>query len=377
MVAPVVVAGGIAAGTALAQAYGNYRASQEAKSASDAAMEQAAEQRRRAREQLLQFDPESLRQMVDLGYLDELPAYDPLVETYTPEQLQYIQAAAPEEYQYLGAIDPTLIQDSAARDLQMQALADLQTRSEQGLGAQDEAGFLAAQRRAALMSRGREGAIVDSLRSRGMSGSGLEATLRNQSAQAAAEELGQIEAQRAAAAADTRTQALQAMMSGAGNVRGQDINVSAGNADILNQMALDNSTRQQSIMNNNVQLRNQSAQEATAEKRRLQDMNVGEANNAQLINQTRTMAADAARQEAARQDILRSGGAKADIETSIYGAKSSQAGQLSNAELGGLSDIYAQGSANADSQRQMYQSLGAVPQTFMSSYLQGMQLAKK
>lgn len=358
-----IIAGGAA------QLGGSYFGAQAAQKESERAMEEAAGVRAAALARLQSIDPEQLRELVDLGYLDQLPSLDPKYIEYTPEELQYIEAASPEQYQYLGDVAAEQVQDSPeTRAMQMQALADLQQRSEEGLSAADEAGFLSAQRQAANLARGREEAVIQNMRSRGMSGSGLESSLRAQGGQAAAEQLGQIQAERAAANASQRTAALQQMLSGAGAVRGQDINLSGANADILNQMAMENSARRQALLNANVSLRNEAAQAATAEQRRLQDANVGNRNTAQLQNIGTQMQQDLLRQSSRRDDLLRSGQAKNELGRDIFGTGVTKAKSEAGAITGGLPDIYAQGAAKSQREQALYQTLGGLPLSMLETY---------
>jgi hypothetical protein len=219
----------------------------------------------------------------------------------------------------------------------MQVLNELSQRAEEGLSAQDQYNYMKNRRDTETAARGQEEAIQENLRQRGMSGTGIEAALRMMSSQGGSDRLAEMQSAQAAQNANMRLAALSQQGTLAGNIRGQDINQAQSNADILNQLAWNNSERARQIANMNIQLKNNANQAATAEQRRMQDVNVGGSNQAQLLNKQQAIANEQTRQESIRQ------------------AQMARAGALS----GGIPDIYAQGAANAANARQMWNTVGS------------------
>lgn len=329
----------IAAGSIGSSLLGN----RSARKASEAAMAEAQRVREQALAELSGLDP---IQLSALGY--------------SPEEISYIQAPQPLLYDLPADVDPNLVAvDDQTRDIQMQALQDLLDRSEEGLSAQDQYNFMRNRRRAETAARGAEQAIINNLRQRGMSGTGLEAALRMMSSQGASERLAEQEALQAAENANMRLSALQAQAGLAGDIRGQDIGMAQSNADILNQFAWQNSERARQINNMNINLKNQAAQRNIDEQRRINAANVDMRNQADLLNRQRDIENQRIKQQS-EHDIARS-----------------KAGAMT----GGIPDIYAQGAADAAGQRQMWNTigsgLGTVGQMYMSSQAADQQAAER
>lgn len=303
-----------------------------ARKASDAAMDDAQRVREQALAELAGLDP---IQLSALGY--------------SPEAIDYIQGPQPLLYDVPADVDPTLVSvDDQTRDIQMQALQDLLQRSEEGLSAQDQYNFMRNRRAAETAARGQEQAIINNLRQRGMSGTGLEAALRMMSAQGGSDRLAQQQAAEAAANANMRLNALQAQARLAGDIRGQDMGMAKSNADILNQFAWNNSERARQINNMNIDMRNKAAQSNINEQRRINAANVDMRNQAELLNRQQDIQNQQMRQQS-EHDIAR---AKAGAIT------------------GGIPDIYAKGAADAASQRQMWNTIGGALGGAGSMYMQ-------
>jgi len=318
-----------------------YLGSQQAASAAEKASSQALAQEEALRAQALQMiqsgvDPSQLQSLYDVG-------------SYDPMQMEVIEGFDPLAYQYGGDVDAQTIADSPeARAMQMSALAEMQGRADEGLNAQDKAQFMLGQMRTGETARGREEAVMESLQARGMGGSGIESSLRQQANQDAIEMLAMQQAQQAQAAAQQRAQATQDMFGMSGALRSQDIGVQRSNADILNQFALENSRRAQEINNMNISQQNQAQQDLTNQMRATQAQNVSSQNQAQMMNQDRQ-----------RQNIM-----------DIYGAQTNRAQLEAGSLLGGVEGIRAKGAADAASQAAKWKALGQVPGAIAGPYVQ-------
>jgi hypothetical protein len=344
-----MVAGALIGGAMLGGAAANYFGNEEARRASEKAAKDAAYQREEAKKYLQSIDPNQLAAL-DTESLNSLLNIASGLN-YTPEEYQYIEGATPLDYQYVGDAASQQVADSPeARAIQLAALQDLQKRASEGLTAQDQADFMRAQTQSGEMAKGREQAIMQSLQARGMGGSGIEAALRGQASQAGASNLAQILADKAAANANQRTNATQASMTGAASLRGQDIGLNTTNANIMNQFALENSKRRQEILNANTQSKNRALDDRTAEQRRIAGLNTGSKNEAQRYNNDLQMRS----RESQNQNLQNQVNARNAKLEALYSAQDSKAKGLANAQLGGVSDAWASGAANADYQRNKY-----------------------
>ena len=340
---------GVLGGSAVASGYMGYMGNEAARKASQEAMAEAARQRAVALEELKKIDPKRLEQ---LGIID------PLTLEFTPEAYKYIQGADPMMYQTPQEVNAQLVEDSPEmRAIQIEALNNIRKRADEGMQAADEADYMRAIREAGTQARGREGAIIENMRSRGMSGSGVEAAMRQMASQSSADRLAQFGADKAAKNAEMRALAEQMAGNMAGDMRSTDINLSGTNADIINQFAMENSRRQQEIKNMNTQLMNRKSEADTAERRNVSNANIESRNQALMTNQQRAMEADLMRQQS-QNDRLRQ----------IYDANAEQNQRIANAQLGGISDIYAKGAAEADYQRNKWGALATIPGSIGNTY---------
>ena len=186
-------------------------------------------------------EADALRQQA-LGELSGMSPIEIEALQYNPQLLEYLSGATPIEYSQPGSMEAETIQvDPETRAMQMQVLADMTERSEEGLSAQDKYNFMRNRRQVETSARGREEAIRESLKARGMSGTGMEAAMRMMASQGASERLSESEALQASANASARQQALMNQANLAGNVRGQDVGIAQSNADILNDFGWKNS----------------------------------------------------------------------------------------------------------------------------------------
>lgn len=190
--------------------------------------------------------------------------------------------------------------DPADRANQMSALERLQGVSTGAANSEMNAASYKAMQNAAQQQHGANGAILQSLASRGTLGGGQELAARMQAAQNAA---GNSQAGMLDAAKNNALQKLQAQgnyLQGMGQVRGQDTAQASKNADILNQFNMANTglrnqvnqmntglTNEQSLYNTNqnnaykkalIDLQNNVAQSGFDDKLKQAGMAAGEAN---------------------------------------------------------------------------------------------------
>lgn len=322
------------AGTAI-NMYGQNQANKQSKEAEGA----AKAERDAAIQILMQTNPEMLQGLVNTA---------PEFLQYNPDEYSFLEGSSPILYGLPTEAESTLVGDSPEmRAMQMDSLANLQERSDEGLSAQDQADFLRGRRRAGEMARGREGAIINNMQARGMSGSGVEAAMRMIASQEGASRLSESQADQAAANAMVREQALRDLLSGSSQVRGQDIALNATNADILNRFAMENSRRQNEIKNARVDQQNRFNENETNEQRRISGMNTGVRNNAQMYNNSTLMNIDQQQKQSQNTNLQ-----------SQYDALAGKNAQIAGARIGGIPDIYASGAGNANATSYMYGTLG-------------------
>jgi len=311
------VAAAIVGGSVLSSMMGN----QAAKEESEAARSQASGLRQEALAELSKMNP---IQLAELGY--------------DPAMIEYIKGPQPLLYSPAEEVQANMIStDPATRAIQMQALEEMGQRAEEGLSAQDRYNFMKNRRLAETSARGQEEAIIANLAQRGMGGTGIEAALRMMASQGGSERLAEQQAMEAAENAKMRLAATGQQAGLAGDIRQQDIGVARSNADILNQLAWNNSERARQIENMNIDMQNRAAQEDVATRRGVQAANVTTQNQAQLMNKQQAIQNQLAKQESERQTAM------------------ARAGALTS----GIPDIYASGAAGAAGARQMWDTIGA------------------
>jgi len=349
--APLIGAG-ISAG-------GSYLGNEASKNASNKAIQEARRMRDDATGYIEDVDPDELQRIIDM-YMGGLTNIGGGLE-YTPEMYQFINSPEYMQYQYGGDVMANLVGDSPQmRNAQMAALDSLVERSETGLDAKSKAEFLRAQRAAGEFAQGREGAIINNMQARGMGGSGMEAVLRQMSGQGGADMLSQSMSDQAAADAQQRLNAQIMALNSAGDIRGQDVGVQSSNASILNNMALTNSALRQEIMNQNTRLTNDRIKDNIGEMRRVAGANTDLRNTGQLTN----IDLEKLRQESANKNIL----SKLGADQSVWDQRTAKAGNLANAKLGGLTEVYAGGAADAGYQRDKYGAMGKLGTGAVSAY---------
>jgi hypothetical protein len=335
------------AGSALMGYLGN----EQAKQASNKALKEAAGQREESKKYLEEINPAEI-EALNQAYLQSL-GIEGSGLSYTPDEYQYIAMPEYMKNTYLGDAQSTSVQDSPLMKMaQLWGLANLQNRAETGLDAKSKAEFLRAQRGAGEFAKGREGAIINDMQAKGMGGSNMEAALRMMAGQQGADMLSQSMSDQASVDANHRLQAQLQALDTAGQIRGQDVDTSALNANILNQFALTNSARRQQVQNMNTQLMNDRLKDNTSEMRNVSSGNIDLRNKAQLAN----IDLEKARQASQNQNLMTQYGGG----MGAYEAGSAKQQSLANAALGGITESYAKGAANAGYERDKYNSIGSL-----------------
>ncbi len=224
---PLLVAGGIAAAGSMAAA-GIGAASNGARSAAD---------------------EEARREM--LARLDAIKAAQYSGEQYQTEQFSPEMYGSPEQAQYqLAQVDPRM------RESQMGALSSLQDRFNGVADATQAADSYAAMNQGQRMAQGREGAIAQNAQMRGVGGSGLEFVMKQQAAQGAANQAQSGTLQAAQMSAMQKLAGQNSYLQGMGNLRGQDFQQEANNADIINRFNMHNTGVNNAVAMGNVDAKN-------------------------------------------------------------------------------------------------------------------------
>lgn len=232
-----------------------------------------------------------------------------------------------------------IAEDPRFKNMQIDALEATKAASKTGLTPQDRLAFNQMRQRVAQDTESKRQQILQGYQARGLGGGGQELAAQLSGAQAGANEEANAADRLAAAAADRRQAAVQALGSMSTQMRGQDFDINKTKAeaeDITNRFNVANQIAQQS---RNVAAKNAASGSNLAEKQRVQDMNT-QMSNAELLRQQTAKrqewldrqsqaqnAANAYNGQATqlRQDAKDTGQQAKDIGTGIAGAATSYA----------------------------------------------------
>lgn len=159
--------------------------------------------------------------------------------------------ARPEDAQY-----QTISEDPRTREMQMQALGRMQQYADQAANSQESLGRYNAISDGNALAAQREAGIRNQMAMRGQGGTGMEFVLQQQAGQAGANRAQSAALNAAQQAALQRLQGTQASMAGASSVRGQDANVAAMNADIINKFNMHNTQQRNAVNQANTDMTN-------------------------------------------------------------------------------------------------------------------------
>lgn len=265
MVAPLLVAAGIAAGSQLVSAGMQWLNSRSA--------QRASEEERRRIEGLL-----SAIQDPNFDKNDINPEDVALLQNYVPEVAPFVREVVPQQVlaKSQGAIE--------GRSAQLEALGQFRRLMEQGYDPQTAMEMARAQRAAsAEAASARQTAGAEAAR-RGFGG-GMS-FLQAGAGQQAQDRLAMMQQQALADAANRRTQGAQLAAGLGGQIRGEDVALERGNIDIINAYNQRLAQNQQDWMNRGADIRNQASLRNISEAQRIDELNKANRYNAARANQS-------------------------------------------------------------------------------------------
>lgn len=279
--------------------------------------------------------------------IDAIGAPPDLSEKIILDQLQLAGVLTPEleaDVRQLTSQVSQIQKDDQLRGLQTKALQEISKRGRVGLTPEERAQYNVLRGETQRDLEAKQQQIKQDLAMRGQAGGGAEIAARLLSSQESADRASE-EADRISALASQRAmQAIAQSGEMAGNLRGQDFQeeVTKGSAaDQFNRFNLEN---QMQIAQRNIDRRNVAQERNLGEKQRIQDTNVG------MANQERYRQAEAKRQNwqdklaaasakigvitgmtpGITQGMMQQGKAKANMWTGLAGGISGTMGALAN-----------------------------------------------
>jgi hypothetical protein len=246
-----------------------------------------------------------------------------------------------QEFKQQGVITPDLEQqinieaskvgqiqeDPKLRQAAMQGLQLLQERSDRGFGAEEEAAFAEARQGTAKEAQGRLQSIIQQAQARGMGGSGAELAAQLSTAQAGDESLANQGLQIAAERAKAQREALTRAFAGATQMRGQDFDIARTKAQAEDELSRFRVSTEADRQSRNVAAQRRAEELNLAEKQRMTDLNVRQANEEQ------------ARQNAARQSDWLAKMKLAEAKGGIYREQAGQRIEEGSAAAKGWTDM--------------------------------------
>lgn len=213
----------------------------------------------------------------------------PVLKEYYPELYQQVVSLNP-ELETAVNLGPSemggIATDPKLRQAQMDALSKLQ---EVGAAGGRDAQFLSDQARLEsdinTNNAGNQGAIMQNLATRGMSGGGSELVARNLSAQQSSNRQAQMSMD---ANAQAQKRALDAIMQSGqlgGQMQNQDFNQQAQKASAADEINRFNAANKQQVMSNNTATKNNAQQWNAQNTQGLSDKNTDASNSSRLYNQ--------------------------------------------------------------------------------------------
>ena len=213
----------------------------------------------------------------------------PVLEEFHPELYKQVVALNP-ELETAVNLGPSemggIATDPRLRQAQLDALSQLQ---EVGAAGGRDAQFLADQARLEsdinTNNAGNQGAIMQNLATRGMSGGGSELVARNMSAQASSNRQAQMAMD---SNAQAQKRALDAIMQSGqlgGQMQNQDFNQQAQKAQASDEINRFNAANKQQVITNNTSARNNAQQWNAQNTQGLSDKNTDVSNDSRKYNQ--------------------------------------------------------------------------------------------
>jgi len=262
MVAPLIVAGAIAIGSAVA----SYLNSEQGRRLS------AAE--RKKLENLLNETKKP-----DFDYTKFTPEQFKLVGQYTPEVADFVAEATP------NLIKADSADAKLGRDAQRQALNRLTKLSKEGTDELTEMERTSAMNDVAKRSRGSVGAVSENFAQRGQAGGAKELLAQMFNAQQQNEQQAEVGSRFAIEAQRRKLQSLMDAAQLGGRIRQEDVDVESRNNDVLNSFNQRFAARKQDWSNNRASTLNEAERLNLAAAQGVADRNVAQNNDAFKYNQ--------------------------------------------------------------------------------------------
>jgi hypothetical protein len=178
-------------------------------------------------------------------------------------------------------------EDPMLKSKQMGNLNRLEQLANQGLSAEDEAGFAQARDIGAQQARSGTQAALANAEARGVAGGGLEFAMREMANQGGAQRSQAAGLEQAAAGARQRALQAQAYQSALGQNRDQDYRANSANTNIVNDFNSKNTQQRNSIGNANVDQKNSAFQYNQGLKDKKYSNQIGQADRIAGMNDRR------------------------------------------------------------------------------------------
>lgn len=198
-----------------------------------------------------------------MGLFGKDPDFQPVFDNinqnrglYESIDLPEYQDMSPELYDNETANYQLTSEDPVLRSKQLEALAQLQGLSTEGLSGVDEQGFAQARAMGDQMARGKTDAAINDAQVRGVGGGGQEFAMREMAAQAGAQRAQEAALAQKATRATQRGQYLNAFANQTAGARDQDYRANSANTDVINKFNMANTQQRNATANANVDQRN-------------------------------------------------------------------------------------------------------------------------
>lgn len=169
-------------------------------------------------------------------------------------------------------------EDPSLKAAQINALQQLQQRGQTGLGPEDQAALAKIRSNILSEEKGKTGAIMQQMQSRGLGGSGAELAALLSNAQAGTQRESDADIEQAGVASQRALQALIASGQLGGQVRAQDFDINKARAEAQDAVARFNVQNQAANQMRNINAQNQAQQYNLNSAQQISNMNVNAAN---------------------------------------------------------------------------------------------------
>lgn len=206
------------------------------------------------------------------------------------DQVDYMGDFAPTLYDTPeAAAYQTIGEDPRVRGIEMDALQQLIDRASGAADAKSNAARFGAMDEANQLARSREDAIKMDMARKGQSGSGMDAVMRAQASQMAANRARAGTMDAVEQAALEKLAATEGAIGAAGGVRSRDFQRNAANSDIVNRFNMFNTQARNQAAQGNVNMQNQAGLRNIETKQGLSGTNTGIRNSSLNRKDTNTV----------------------------------------------------------------------------------------